>query len=50
MALEHNDVKARIAQLGGDMRHNSPNQAQSFIQEQVNLWARVIKERNITTD
>jgi tripartite-type tricarboxylate transporter receptor subunit TctC len=50
MALEHNDVKARIAQLGGDMRYNSPNQAQSFIQEQVNLWARVIKERNITTD
>ncbi|NBW00200.1 MAG: tripartite tricarboxylate transporter substrate binding protein [Betaproteobacteria bacterium] len=50
MALEHNDVKARIAQLGGDMRHNSPNQAQSFIQEQVNLWARVIKERNITID
>ena len=50
MAMEHNDVKARIAQLGGDMRHNSPNQAQSFIQEQVNLWARVIKERNITTD
>ena len=49
-ALEHNDVKARIAQLGGDMRHNSPNQAQSFIQEQVNLWARIIKERNITTD
>jgi tripartite-type tricarboxylate transporter receptor subunit TctC len=49
-ALEQSEIKARIAQLGGDMRHNSPSQAQTFIQDQIAMWARVIKERNITID
>ncbi|MEY3725105.1 MAG: hypothetical protein RLZZ365_1040 [Pseudomonadota bacterium] len=49
-ALEHVDVKSRIAQLGGDMQNSLPNQAMNFIQDQINLLASVIKERNITID
>lgn len=49
-ALENSDVKSRIAQLGGDMQNSSPGQALKFIQDQINLMASVIKERNITID
>jgi tripartite-type tricarboxylate transporter receptor subunit TctC len=49
-ALDHPEVKARVAQLGGEMQKTSPEQAQDFIQQQVKLWARVIKERGITTE
>lgn len=49
-ALESAEVKARIAQLGGDMAKGGPEAAQAFIQQQMSLWARVVKERNITTE
>jgi tripartite-type tricarboxylate transporter receptor subunit TctC len=49
-ALESPEVKARIAQLGGDIQKGSPEQARKFIEQQVNLWGRVIKERHITTE
>jgi hypothetical protein len=43
-------VKARVAQLGGDIQKGSPEQAKKFIEQQISLWTRVIKERNITTE
>lgn len=49
-ALESPEVKARVAQLGGEIQKGSPEQARKFIEQQINLWARVIKERNITTE
>lgn len=49
-ALESPEVKARIAQLGGEIQIGSPEQAKKFIEQQVNLWGRVIKERNISTE
>ena len=49
-ALESPEVKARVAQLGGEMQKGNPDQARKFIEHQVNLWGRVIKERNITTE
>jgi tripartite-type tricarboxylate transporter receptor subunit TctC len=49
-ALESPDVKARIAQLGGEIQKGSPEQARRFIEQQTSLWGRVIKERNITTE
>ena len=49
-ALEAPEVRARVAQLGGDIQKSSPDQAKAFIQQQVNLWSRVIKERGITTE
>jgi tripartite-type tricarboxylate transporter receptor subunit TctC len=43
-------VKARIAQLGGDIQKSSPEQSKKFLEQQITLWGRVIKERNITTE
>ena len=49
-AIDSPEVKARIAQLGGEIQKGSPEQAKKFIEKQTNLWQRVIKERNITTE
>lgn len=49
-ALESPDVKARVAQLGGEIQKGTPEQAKKFIEQQTSLWNRVIKERNITTE
>ena len=49
-AMEAPDVKARIAQLGGEPFKGDPKAAQAFIQGQMANWARIVKERNITTD
>ena len=48
--LESPEVKARSAQLGGDIQTGNPETAQRFIRQQMTLWARVIKERGITTE
>lgn len=49
-ALDSPEVKARVAQLGGDIQKGSPEQARKFIEQQIQLWGRVIKERHITTE
>jgi tripartite-type tricarboxylate transporter receptor subunit TctC len=49
-ALDSPEVKARIAQLGGDIQKSSPEQSKKFLEQQITLWGRVIKERNITTE
>ena len=49
-ALDSPEVKARIAQLGGDIQKGSPEQAKRFIEQQTSLWNRVIKERKITIE
>lgn len=48
--LEAPEVRARITQLGGDIQKGGPDQARQFIQQQVQLWGRVIRERGITTE
>ena len=49
-ALDAPEVKQRIDQLGGEIQRSSPEQSQAFIEQQVTLWGRVIKERKITTE
>jgi len=49
-ALEAPEVKARIAQLGGEIPKGGPEAAQSFIRQQTALWARVIKARGIAAE
>lgn len=49
-AMDSPEVKARVAQLGGELQKSSPEQARTFIEQQIHLWGRVIKERNITTE
>ncbi len=48
--LEQPEVKARIAQLGGDIQKGGPETAQSFIRQQISLWAKVVKARNIVLE
>ena len=49
-ALDTPEVRARIAQLGGELQKTSPEQATAFVQQQIGLWGRVIKERGIATE
>lgn len=49
-ALDATEVKQRIAQLGGEIQRSTPEQAQSFIEQQIALWGRVIKERKIAVE
>lgn len=49
-ALEAPDVKARIASLGGVIQKTSPEAAQTFVRQQMALWARVVKERGIVLE
>ena len=49
-ALDAPEVKARVAQLGGELQKSSPEQARNFIEQQINLWGRVVKERKITIE
>jgi len=49
-ALDAPEVKQRIAQLGGEIQRFTPEQSQAFIEQQVSLWGRIIKERKITTE
>ena len=49
-ALDSPEVKARVTQLGGEIQKGSPEQARKFIEQQINLWSRVIKERGISPE
>ena len=49
-ALESPEVTARVAQLGGEIQKGTPEQAKKFIEQQIHLWGRVIKDRNITIE
>jgi tripartite-type tricarboxylate transporter receptor subunit TctC len=49
-ALEAPEVRARVAQLGGELQKLSTEQTRGFLQQQMNQWAKVIKERNVTVD
>ncbi|NCW02010.1 MAG: hypothetical protein EBX67_10265 [Betaproteobacteria bacterium] len=44
------EVKQRIAQLGGEIQRTTPELAQAFIEQQISLWGRVIKERKISVE
>ena len=49
-ALDAPDVKARIAQLGGEIQQGGPDTAQRFVREQTALWARVVKASAISVE
>jgi tripartite-type tricarboxylate transporter receptor subunit TctC len=44
------DIKARIEQLGGEIQKGNPDAAQSFVRQQMALWARVVKARGIALE
>lgn len=49
-ALDAPEVRQRVAQLGGEMQRTTPEQAQAFIEQQVALWGRIVKERKISIE
>jgi tripartite-type tricarboxylate transporter receptor subunit TctC len=49
-AMETPEVKARIAQLGGEIQKGGPKAAQDFIQAQIALWARLVKAKGISVE
>ena len=49
-ALDAPDVKARIAQLGGEIQTAKPDAAQQFVRQQTTLWAKLVRERSISVD
>ncbi|MEY3654793.1 MAG: hypothetical protein RL739_2963 [Pseudomonadota bacterium] len=49
-AMDTPEVKARIAQLGGEVQKGGPKAAQDFIQAQMALWARVVKGKGIVLE
>ena len=48
--LDSPNVKARIAQLGGEIQTAKPDAAQLFVRQQTTLWAKLVKERGISLD
>lgn len=49
-ALDAPDIKARIAQLGGEIQKGDPDTARRFVREQTALWARVVKASAISVE
>ena len=49
-AMDTPDVKARIAQLGGEIQKGGPRQATEFVQAQMLQWAKLIKAKNISIE
>lgn len=49
-SMDAPEVKARIAQLGGEIQKGGPDAAQAFVRSQMAVWGRLVKERNITLE
>jgi tripartite-type tricarboxylate transporter receptor subunit TctC len=49
-ALASADVKERVASLGGEIAGLGPKEAEKFIREQTELWAKVVKSGHIKVD
>ena len=49
-AMDAPEVKARIAQLGGEIQKGGPDAAQAFVRSQMAVWARVVKEQGIAVE
>ncbi|MFZ2738049.1 MAG: tripartite tricarboxylate transporter substrate binding protein [Burkholderiaceae bacterium] len=49
-AMQSPEVRARIAQLGGDIQTTDPAGAQTFIRQQTALWSKLVKARGISLE
>jgi tripartite-type tricarboxylate transporter receptor subunit TctC len=49
-AMESPEVKARILSLGGEIQKGGPKAAQDFVQGQIAMWARLLKEKGISAE
>jgi tripartite-type tricarboxylate transporter receptor subunit TctC len=49
-ALKSTDVAAKLAAQGIDVRTGTPQAAQTFVEAQIEVWARVVKENGIKAE
>ncbi|MCM2328773.1 MAG: tripartite tricarboxylate transporter substrate binding protein [Lysobacter sp.] len=49
-AMQSPEIRERVASLGGDLAGYGPKEAEEFIREQTELWAKVVKAGNIRVD
>jgi tripartite-type tricarboxylate transporter receptor subunit TctC len=49
-ALDTPEVRQRVAQLGGEMQRTTPEQAQTFIEQQIAFWGQIVRERKISVE
>jgi tripartite-type tricarboxylate transporter receptor subunit TctC len=49
-AMESPEVKARILSLGGEIQKGGPKAAQDFVQGQIAMWAKLLKEKGISAE
>jgi tripartite-type tricarboxylate transporter receptor subunit TctC len=49
-AMDSPEVKARILSLGGEIQKGGPKAAQDFVQGQIAMWARLLKEKGISAE
>ena len=49
-ALKSPDVAARLAGQGISVIGGTPEVARTFIEKQIDIWAKVVKENNIKAD
>jgi tripartite-type tricarboxylate transporter receptor subunit TctC len=50
LAMDNQEVKNRIAQLGGEIQKTNPESAKSFISQQISQWGKVVKLKGISVD
>jgi len=44
------EIAAKLAAQGIDVRTGTPQAAQQFIENQIDVWAKVVKDNNIKAD
>ncbi len=49
-AMQSPEIRERVATLGGDIAGYGPKEADAFVREQTELWAKVIRLANIKPD
>ena len=49
-AMASPEIRERVATLGGEIAPQGPKEAEKFIREQAEMWARVVKAGNIKVD
>lgn len=50
LALKSPDVASKLAAQGIEIRTGTPQEAQQFIEKQIDIWAKVVKDNNIKAD
>jgi len=48
IAMQSGEMKDRVSSLGGEVYQGSMTEANQYIQQQMQEWAKIIREKNIS--